>query len=245
MGRDPAPALAVSAESLAKSTSRTVADERAGLGPADRDPSARRDRARLLRGLQPAARAQRHHAWARRAGLLPLQLVHQPVVDLPGEPGNPRHPGPGAHAGAPGQAVVGHPEAVRMAPHPFDRLRARTRQPGAAGRRGGVRVLHRHLQRRVLLPVEVLLLRRSFLRCLGLPCRLHRARRAEDTSTADGAPKPEPAGGAANWCRRDRPRTDGARRPGTGSAVCAHDLATRSIRCRRRRLVRRARPHPR
>ncbi len=242
--RDASPSVAVPAQSLAKPASGAMADERARLRPADRDPDPGRDGVGLVRLVQPAARAQRHHAGARGARLLPLQLDHQPVVDLPGQPGHARHPRSRPHPGPAGEAVVRHPEAVRLAPDPFDRLRARTRQPRPVGRRRRVRVLHRHLQRRVLLPVEVLLLRRALLRGLGLPRRLHRPRRAEDASARDGPPQQERASGAAHRCRRDGPRASRTRRPRTGRAVGAHDLATGPARCRRRRLVHRARPHP-
>ena len=144
--------------------------------------------------------------------LLPVQLGDQSQLGLPGEPGHPCGPRVDPHPDPAGQAVVGAAEAVRLASGPFGRPRPRTGQPGAARRWRGVPVRDRHLEHRLLVRVEVLLLRRPPVRGVGLHGRVRRPRHPQAAGDGPFPALAPPARRAGHAARRHRPR---APRPST------------------------------
>src|SRR5262249_55338248 len=159
-GRQPA-AGTVPARFLEEPAARAVADVGAGAGAAGRPVRPGGHGATVVRGLQPAAAAQRPDARCVAAEVLPVLLAHAPGLALPREPGSPRHPGPGPGPGSARQAVVGAAAAVRLAAGAVARPASGAAEPDHARGRGSVRVRHRDPRHPELLRVPVLLLHRS------------------------------------------------------------------------------------
>src|SRR5690606_19911474 len=98
--------------SLPKSPARTVADLGVRRRAARRDADPPRHRPARPRRLRAGAGAARR---GRPAAAAALRLAIQPVVAVPADAGRARRARDRAGAGGAGQAVVGDPEAVRLA----------------------------------------------------------------------------------------------------------------------------------
>ncbi len=174
------------------------------------------------------------------AGPLPVRVADPPVLAVCGHPGPARHDRAGAVPGPAGEAVVGDPPALRVAAGPKPGTRAGTAFARAAGRRGAVRVRHRHHQHPVLVRVQVLLRPGPLLRRLGVHRRVPRPC---DAQVRDDAPVAEDPRGCWHWARRARrpgpsraaPSAD--RRPRAGDDVAPSAASHRRARARRCCLV--------
>ena len=156
--------------------------------PIDRD-----HRLSLQRRLQPPARRQLGRAPARPARLLPVLLAGASVVAVRGHPGIARDARAGGDPDPAGQAVVGHPAAVRVAGRAQIPRTRRAAVARPARRRSAVRVRHGHPQHPVRLPVQVLLHRRPLLRRLGVHRRVRLSR--GDQALHDALARSRPGAG--------------------------------------------------
>ena len=120
-----------------------------GVGPAGRDHRAVPDRAAVLRRLQPGLGPVNDQTPDK--GVLGFYLFTWPthpywLYRL--HPGRARHRSAWSLVpGAAGEALVGDPEAVRVAAGALARARPRAALAAAAGRRRALRVRHRRAQR--------------------------------------------------------------------------------------------------
>lgn len=153
-----------------------MADRSVRAGPLVRDHGALRNRPAVVRGVQPRSRGgQRPDAEQGMARLLPVLLAHFSLLAIPAHPGRPRHAGHRPGARTAGEAVVGHPEVVRVATDPLGQPRYGAAVAAVAGRRRRLRVRHRHPQRPAPLHLPRLLLHPALLRGLGVHRRVRRA----------------------------------------------------------------------
>src|SRR6185437_2439765 len=110
------PPRAVPPVVLAQPGPRPLADLRVRPGAAGVRPGDVRDRAAVLRRLQPEPRpGQRHDPGQGDARLLPVLLAHPSRLAVPAQPGRPRHPGADPGPDPAVQAVVSAAQAVRVA----------------------------------------------------------------------------------------------------------------------------------
>src|SRR5439155_2608347 len=197
------PRRAVSAGALAKPAARPVARlvPRIGALPADRDLC---DHGVPVRHrLQPGDRRQ--FAPPRRDPDPGLPLAYAPSVALRRDAGAARDLRARRDPAAAGEALVGDPEALRVAAAALDGARARAPQPRAAGWRKPVRLRDRRAQHPALLPVQVHVRTGALLRRRDLPRRpraahwpeaAHSRARVPPARRAAAAPRPARGHGA-------------------------------------------------